>query len=479
MILVRNCVTTFAFIISLSIYGSEVYAPFGTESQKVPSIDTIKLIDAKIGVSAQQVCGYTDWTTAQLHIPKQLLSSQYYKTIGKKMINSAKRSFSNLSGALVPMMACNMSSTFCALMNHSKSLAALELSMTKDDCKMLDGLANVDGLQSIELKNCIQQTMSSYGNISAGQAREACLVNDNDAGKVTSKGRKNETANSKSGNPKNFDLEKFLRSIFPNKLKVSNSRTVDIGNSKYKFSRSAKSYSLAKELLPGLSIHSKLSTLAGGTFQPVLENEISRETERIQTEINEVILKLYPFIRRGESPYQVLKRLKAITNDPNREKVSPLLRERLDGGEPSFAVAKEQIIQVISMYDELPSKEADLDTPQGKVIQQISKAASFMKIADRLTDVLTRARVACNGDPRLRDKLSQVNCNILLANADANMKSLDLMLKVEEMYLRNQERVGKIVSSVQQSSKSRKKHYSDYRETPKESSTQIEIPYKR
>jgi hypothetical protein len=50
-----------------------VVAPFGfPSSQPPPRGSVINLADHQIGLEAQQVCGYTDWSTIQLRLPKKL-----------------------------------------------------------------------------------------------------------------------------------------------------------------------------------------------------------------------------------------------------------------------------------------------------------------------------------------------------------------------------------------------------------------------
>jgi len=50
--------------------GNRIIAPFGFKTRQPPSGSSIRLLDVKLGLTAQQVCGYTDWTTTQLHLTK-------------------------------------------------------------------------------------------------------------------------------------------------------------------------------------------------------------------------------------------------------------------------------------------------------------------------------------------------------------------------------------------------------------------------
>lgn len=67
---------------------SMIVAPFGFPAdQPPPPGSVINLADFDVGYTAQQVCGYTDWSTLQLRLPKKLLSKDYWKNVGTGLEN--------------------------------------------------------------------------------------------------------------------------------------------------------------------------------------------------------------------------------------------------------------------------------------------------------------------------------------------------------------------------------------------------------
>ena len=70
--------------------GGRIMRPFGFPNRQPPTLRSVKLVDFQLGLEAQQTCGYTDWTTAQLMIPKKLLTKDYWKNVGTQTVNRAK-----------------------------------------------------------------------------------------------------------------------------------------------------------------------------------------------------------------------------------------------------------------------------------------------------------------------------------------------------------------------------------------------------
>lgn len=90
-------VILFLFVSSLgaarvvgNYYGQTIIQPFGYMAPRPPATTrTVAIDDIKFGFSAQQVCGYTDWSTATIHLPKQLLSKEYWSKIGNNLKQQA------------------------------------------------------------------------------------------------------------------------------------------------------------------------------------------------------------------------------------------------------------------------------------------------------------------------------------------------------------------------------------------------------
>jgi hypothetical protein len=305
-------VPSFAFAF-LEPMNHEIIRPFGFPNRQPPSSSTVKIIDFKIGLEAQQTCGYTDWTTASITLPKHLLSKQYWKKVGDQIVGQAKKVILDISGALPGMLACNISPSWCSVLNKNQMLAAFESQLTFDSCKMLEGVENSSMLQATQLKDCIKSKTSSDPTITAGQAREMCLVNPNDSDGATSK--RDKVAQSAKGSGKSFSMEKFLSDLFPQQVTSRTGQTIPLDTGGKTYSRRAETLRLTRELFPGLEIDGTATVSVGGTFQPTIEQELSREMNDLEKAIIQAMKKMYVYRDRGFNPRDIIAKSESLWTD--------------------------------------------------------------------------------------------------------------------------------------------------------------------
>lgn len=426
----------------------QVLRPFGFPNRQPPSSNSVKIVDFKLGLESQQVCGYTDWTTASITVPKHLLSKQYWKGKLGQVKDKAVGLIHDISGALPGMLACNVSPTWCNILNKNQMLAAFESQLTFDTCQMLDGVANIDNLQATELKNCIREKTSTDHTITAGQAREECLVNPNDTDGATSKmdkiGRSRQSGNS-------FSMAELLSDLFPEKVKASDGTTISMNSGGKAYSRRSESLRLSKVLFPGLEISGSITTVVGGTFQPTVEQELASNMSELETAIVEVMKEMIKLRNQGNNPKQIIAKASKIWNDKRKweknKKPHPFFRATPDGVTPSFLVTPEQVLSLIPLAD---TSNPQLLTPElRQIIDRITRSISTIKLADNISDIHTRSLDVCKKSPKYQDALSQKNCDLILERTRTSLDILHLTRENEEKARLAQAEVSNLINSIQ------------------------------
>ena len=415
---------------------ADVYRPFGIRRANPPRISGITIVDEKIGIEAKQVCGYTDWTTAQITLPKKILSKTYWKNLGKKIMDEAKHTAMALSGALPGMLACNMSATFCHIFNQAELMAAFENQLTFDSCQILDGVSNISGLQNQLLADCIQKVLAKDQSQTPGQARELCLVTNN--GEIT-KESKNTKIESVIGGGELFKMDEFLLKLYPDKVKTKKGILSTSGNHKY--TRSTSTYKMMKDLFPGVTLNSRFVITKGGTFRPTIEKEVQEEAQKIHDEVIIILTEMKKWYDNQYHDEEIIERSSKIWRDKKRwekeKTLPPIYRESTEGTAPTLLIPPEQILQLVPL-----SKNTDLIK---KLVGQISKLAAHIKVVDRLGDAYTKTLDQCKRDPKYQDSLSQKNCDLILERLMSSLKILEQQRKNEQEVRRLQAEMGAFV----------------------------------
>lgn len=429
--------------------GNHIVAPFGFRTRQPPTGSSIRLLDVKVGLQAQQVCGYTDWTTTQLHLPKQLLSKQYWKNVGDRVYRQAQQAVMDISGALPSMLACNVSPTFCHVFNQSELMAAFETDLTFDTCQMLDGIGNATAPANSQLRRCIQN-MTSKGR-SASEAREMCIngQNRNGAEPPSKEDKLNNTSNLADSTAE-FDMDKFINSLFPTSVNTR-SGTYYMNSGGHLYSRRYKTKELMTTLFPGITVRNSATVVNGGTFQPNIDAEYARMTVQTRDFILQSVRELHKWTRQGYSPDEAIKRSEHLwLNKKQWEKEkapSPLHRPTNDGSEPSFIITPNQLLLLVPLVDsstpERPSELLDLSA------DRLSSSATFVKLTDRFSDILTLSLDKCKKDPGVQNSVAQRNCDLIIETAKANLQALSYKREAEESAIRAHQLIAQIVSEEQ------------------------------
>lgn len=440
-----------SFAKSISHYeeGNRIIAPFGFKTRQPPSGSSIRLIDVKLGLTAQQVCGYTDWTTAQLHLPKQLLSKQYWKNVGDRVYRQAQQAVMDLSGALPSMLACNVSPTFCHVFNQSEIMAAFETDLTFDTCQMLDGIGNATAPANSQLRRCIQN-MTSKGR-SPSEAREMCINGQNRNGsEPPSKEDKLNNSSNLADSTDEFNMEKFIDSLFPTSVNTR-SGTHYMNSGGHLYSRKSKTKEFMTTLFPGITVRNSATVINGGTFQPNIDVEYARMTIQTRDFILQSVRELHKWTQQGYSPREAIRRSEHLWLDKKQwekeKEPSPLHRPTNDGSEPSFIITPTQLLLLVPLVDSFkvdqPSELLDLSA------DRLSSSATFVKLTDRFSDMLTLSLDKCKKDPEVQNSVAQRNCDLIIETAKANLQALSYKREAEESAIRAHQLIAQIVAEEQ------------------------------
>ena len=425
--------------------GNRIIAPFGFKTRQPPSGSSIRLLDVKIGLTAQQVCGYTDWTTTQLHIPKQLLSKQYWKNVGDRVYRQAQQAVMDLSGALPSMLACNVSPTFCHVFNQSELMAAFETDLTFDTCQMLDGIGNATAPANSQLRRCIQH-MTSQGR-SASEAREVCINGQNRNGsEPPSKEDKLNNSSNLADSTSEFDIDRFINSIFPTSVNTRDGAYY-MNSGGHLYSRKYKTKELMTTLFPGITVRNSATIVNGGTFQPNVDVEYAKMTVQTRDFIIQTVREMQRWSSLGYSPLEVIKKSEHLwTNKKQWEKdkePSPLHRPTNDGSEPSFIITPNQLLLLVPLADSPGTELLDLSA------DRFASSATFVKLTDRFSDILTLGLDKCKKDPEVQSALAQRNCDLIIETAKANLQALSYKREAEESAIKAHQLIAQMVAEEQ------------------------------
>ena len=431
----------------------KVVAPFGFPSSQPPARGfVINLADYQVGLEAQQVCGYTDWSTIQLTLPRKLLSKDYWQNIGEGLQAEATRLAMSLTGALPSMLACNVSPTFCHVFNQAEMMSAFEGQLTFNTCQMLDGVANVSMTQAESLRNCVSSKMRGT-KITASEAREMCLTNPNRAD--LAKSEKISRTSSQGDPDSSFSMTSFVKAIFPDSVSQPGGATYSLGSGTYRYSRLHQSKMLMTELFPGIEIRQKSSIMRGGTFNPTVERVIVSRTQTAKEKIVIVLKAMKSLQDQGYAPAQIIERTRSQWEDrgswDQRGEPSPLYRSRSDGGEPTILITPEQLVLLLSLAK--PGErdpEKAIDTPEMKqVVDRLSESVSHVQVNDLLAEIYSRTLDRCRRDPAYQGAVAQENCKAILERTKGEIEILAYKRDAERQARTVQIETGAIVRDVQ------------------------------
>lgn len=427
--------------------GSRIIAPFGFKTRQPPSGSSIKLIDVKFGLEAKQVCGYTDWTTAQLHLPKQLLSKQYWKNVGERVVQQAQQAVMDLSGALPSMLACNVSPTFCHVFNQAELMAAFESDLTFDTCQILEGIGDATAPANSQLRRCIQNLTSKGRNPS--EAREICINGQNRNGTdPLSKEEKLKNTSELADASDEFDMPKFINSLFPTSVNTRTG-TQYLNSGGHLYSRRTRTKEMMISLFPGITVRNSASIVNGGTFQPNVDTEYNKTTSQTKDFLIQSVTEINKWLEKGYTPAESLKKSEYLWSDKSKwqkdQEPSPLHRPTSDGAEPSFIITPNQLLLLVPLVEKASGTSELLDLSS----ERLASSAAFVKLTDRFSDILTLAIDKCKKDPEIQNSVAQRNCDLIIETAKANLQSLNYKREAEDNAIKAHQLIAQIVSEEQ------------------------------
>ena len=443
--------------------GNLIYSPFGLQSREPPSdASSVIILDAQIGLEAQQVCGYTDWTTAKLILPKKLLTADYWNKVGQSLKQKAIQSAMDITAALPSMLACNVSPTYCHILNQAELMANFENQLTFDTCKMLDGAANVSALQSEQLKNCVRENTSPPNRMSASEAREFCIVNDNQ--EATSKEDKIANSDKHSGvddAPGRFKMKKLLQSMCPEN---NDQYHTAFSRGGHAYTRNRRVCRYAEQIFPGLEFSGRASLVRGGTFQRNLEDPFRTNARKAINFLYTALKTMETQAVNGANPGQILrmKHVRDLWEDKANWKMvdesdngytynlpPPIYRPTNDNTAPAFLVSPEQIITLLNLVPKGSSVESEAtssaNTPLKQAVDRLSQATAYVQVSDMLADLYTRTLDSCTRVPEFQSALAQQNCKLMLDRTKSEIEINDSKRRSEEQARVAQAEINSIV----------------------------------
>lgn len=415
-----------------------VVRPFGIDSRQPPDPShVVQLPSATFSISANQVCGYTDWTSLQLDLPKKLLSKQYWANIHSELVKRAKKVVLDMTYALPGVLTCNISPTFCHVFNQAEMMASFEGELSLETCKILDGVANQKGLMHESLWQCKQRELSKNSQLSDREARERCIRES-----TTPKSQSEQINNGAQGAEPTFRMDKFLDELFPGKI-----GQIDYNKNNFVYSRRQRTKNLFKELFPGVEVRGSAVVRNGGTFQPVIENHLAKETRLVRGTVSRILKEMKKHHVKGFNGKDVIAKSKHIWANKEKwkqnQRPSAIYRSPYDGAEPTFLIRPEQI------YGLLPLAEGDIDQNRalGQAIDRMSQGVAFLKLQDHLFDIQTRAAEECYSEKN-QGAVAQTNCEQILRRTKMSMEFLEHKMLAEERAIKIQREIDQMVEGV-------------------------------
>ncbi len=430
---------------------NKVITPFGLPNRQPPTGAGIKILDTRLGFKAQQTCGYTDWRTTSLILPKQLLSGQYWKHVGKQVIQQSKQVLMSLSGVIVPMLVTNISPTFANIMNKAEMLASAQVSLDADTCEILDGIANQSFLQGDELRRCVKEQLAKK-RMTPGQAREVCLTRDTSSLEPFTPEEQIANTASKTKS-KGFDMKKFIDELFPTKVKNSSGRYTYLTEGGFTYSRRSSTKKFMAKFFPGVTLRGGATYVNGGTFQPNVDDDIAKQAYKTRDAILQILREMKKHQSRGFSNIDIINKSKHLWESKNSWKSNkephPIYRATSDGSEPPFLITPEQIMVLLPLTEN--EKGISLENHDlRQVLDRLTISSSYVKTTDKLSDIYSKALNKCMKDPNYQDAVSQQNCKLILKNTLSQMDILRSKREAEENVTKIQREISAYVRSVQE-----------------------------
>lgn len=445
--------------------SNTVYYPFGITTSQPPDPTNVITIKAGIGVTAKQVCGYTDWSSAALVLPTQLLSADYWSNVSSQLQSQAIQLVTNLSGALPQMLACNVSPTFCHVLNVAQEMAQQEFQFTANTCKMLDNVS--DALpKNTALASCIQNVLANKTHqiSDPGQAREYCIVSNGNTGDYNAK-IANVSSNAGT-NVYGYNSKKVLNSICPETSSSSyytSGLSPNYNSGVNSYSQITDTCSFAGQLFPGFDVSYTGRVTQAGTFQTTVNSLVEKNQKQMSDDILVVVNQMYSSYRKGKAPNQVITDASSNWSQSTMaaNKRAPLyMRATSDGSNPQFLIPPQQMYQLAQLVDPTinggSSSPASIvqanyknpSSPFKQALDRVVGTSSYISVLDSMNDLRSRVVDACSSSSDLQGEAAQANCQMMQAKLSAQMQYLQSRIEAEQSVIAMQKDMNNYVQSV-------------------------------
>ncbi|MCB9229706.1 MAG: hypothetical protein H6618_08855 [Deltaproteobacteria bacterium] len=423
--------------------GNTLIRPFGYIAPRPPA--TARTVDLEFDVfdfTAQQVCGYTDWSSAVIKLPKQLLSTEYWRRIGNNLRQQALNSVLAISGALPSMLACNASPTFCAILNKAEMLAQANLRFTFDSCQMLEELNDATKSQFQSLRGCVKSKVD--GGDDSSVALDKCTLGDGDP---SSKDKINNAIKFVTDNYRSELLDKKLCRDVDHKGYSSSDRVYTVAETACHWSKS----------LGGISLSAGTKFRQGGTFAQSPGEKLYEERIKKTSLFIIELLDLMHDIRFGKGQYSsegpsprqkvvlhsdVLRKIKmrpngeiigvCYNNDqnckPNVKDLPPIYRLSTTGSPPALMIAPATLYELVDLIPAgtSPGREYKMSSMSqiAFAIEPLIQSTSYAHVQEVNQEAISRLIEAC-GEAKMQSQAAQEDCHFRLSRLNQSMKNLE------------------------------------------------------
>lgn len=430
---------TFIAIVAISApyikrdeYQTSIYV-FGRPSPQPPNLHQSNHVTiGPIGFTANQVCGYNDWSSAVIHLPKKLMSKEFWTGQLDHLKEQALQVALNLTGAIPSMLACNMSPTFCNVLNHNELLAQWEFSHSFNQCEILQNLEDATVVNET-LKNCIKSLRVSKG-LDASEAREYCLDKKANITKMTL--------------PDNFfNINKLWSAICPNENNdLTTSLISDTPRRVVERYRSTCSWS--KEIFKGFTVGAGGRLTHKSTFGITVDSQKHIFAKKIEEDAHSIVKTIHSKYKGStKTPAQILAS-EEIQEHFKADSSKFYMRLSPDGSTSVPLVTPQNLFQLMLLVQNDPDAEYGNELSVYKqALNRVSEAASYVHTLDNLSVLLTKTQEQCTSNHDLQNEIAKQNCTALLDQLKTQMQILSQRRQIDESYYKTQAEVSQLVNA--------------------------------
>ncbi|MFG1515919.1 hypothetical protein [Halobacteriovorax sp. ZH2_bin.1] len=428
-----------------SVYADNVILPFGRGIQ-VPTREKIDLIDTKIGIETQQVCGYTDYTTMAIHLPKKIVSKQYWKGVGKRAVKAAKNTVYNIGGALPDIIMMNASPSFYAVMSQAQTMASYQAFINKEDCKLLEDVVNKTGLDKMPIAECMSKRRPGE---TIAEVQTRCQQNpDSDLSSDPSKEERIANVQRVAGRT-DEDYEKFLEKVFDGEETKVNKNTYFKYNNGRAFSRTNKAIEWSKDLAHGLSFKSSLLISGKGEVaKDSISSRVITEREKTEEDIVSVLNEASRLLSKGSSESDIRDHLyqKYYSRGASRGDIGQSFIYPSDDGQGVTPLIEPELLITIAKMnkgsdDAFFKKEG---TKQNEIVRRMATLKGYVDAEQNLLKIQAIAQKNCLIKQDLQGAQDQINCKNLIKVVELNRERIESEKRLSETLYEEKRRLANI-----------------------------------